>query len=244
MKLLLTSESIRNKSIEKALRSLLHKPSIECNLVYIPTSYNAAKGDKSWVLQNLNDVHQLGWKLFDIVDIAALTSNKAIDWMATINDADVIFVGGGNSEYLSYWLDRSGLGRALPKLLETRIYVGSSAGSMNIARSLNFSSKSIRDLEGDNQSTARSANTEQSLNKSLGLIGFDFRPHWGTPHFDYITEDLIMEQSRMYNSKIYAIDDNTAIKVDGDKVEVVSEGEWFLVENGVVTEDHRKTSLG
>jgi dipeptidase E len=35
---------------------------------------------------------------------------------------------------------------------------------------------------------------------------------------------------------LYAIDDQTAIKIVDDRIEVVSEGEWLVFENGRVQE--------
>lgn len=62
MKLLLTSQMIYNQSIADALSSLLEKPFSEATVAYIVTSHNGARGDKSWFVQNLNSVYDLGWK--------------------------------------------------------------------------------------------------------------------------------------------------------------------------------------
>src|SRR5688572_18985703 len=127
MKLLLTSQSIYNKSIESALRDLLAKPSEDCTAVYIITSQNAAIGDKSWLIQNLNGAYNVGWKSFEVIDLAAMIDLPKDIWRDRIEMADVLFVGGGANFYLGYWLEKSSLAKALPRLLQTKVYVGASA---------------------------------------------------------------------------------------------------------------------
>ncbi|HEX9153866.1 MAG TPA: Type 1 glutamine amidotransferase-like domain-containing protein, partial [Candidatus Saccharimonadales bacterium] len=130
MKLLLTAESIHNKTIADALRGLLDKPSRECSLVYISTSHNAAKGDKTWFVENLNNAFNIGWKSFEIIDVAAMMDLPKSLWWDRIELADILFVGGGANFYLGYWLEKSGIAVVLPRWLETKVYIGSSAGSM------------------------------------------------------------------------------------------------------------------
>ncbi|MGI8935211.1 MAG: Type 1 glutamine amidotransferase-like domain-containing protein, partial [Phormidesmis sp.] len=45
-----------------------------------------------------------------------------------------IFVNGGSIDYQMYVFKKSGFAKLLPKLLETKVYVGSSAGSMVIGK--------------------------------------------------------------------------------------------------------------
>src|SRR5438270_6019676 len=102
MKLLLTSQPIYNKSIESALRDLLPKPSKECIAVYMITSQNGAVGDKSWLIQNLNGAYNVGWKSFEVIDVAAMIDLPKSMWWDRIEMADVLFVGGGANFYLGY----------------------------------------------------------------------------------------------------------------------------------------------
>ena len=75
MKLLLTSAGITNISIAQALRDLLGKPTVESKIVVVPTAHNAEPGDKSWVIEeDFAGPHQLGWKEFNVVDLAAVSS--------------------------------------------------------------------------------------------------------------------------------------------------------------------------
>ncbi|KKR95504.1 MAG: hypothetical protein UU45_C0001G0099, partial [Candidatus Levybacteria bacterium GW2011_GWA2_41_15] len=65
MKLLLTSCGNANKSIEKALLELLGKPFKKANLTFVPTAANVNEGDKSWLLNDMNNFKKLGFASFD-----------------------------------------------------------------------------------------------------------------------------------------------------------------------------------
>jgi dipeptidase E len=61
--------------------------------------------------------------------------------------------------------------------------------------------------------------------RTLGLVPFSI-----FPHLDVFPENTVAEAERWateVDGPAYAIDDQTAIKVVGDTVEVVSEGRWL-----------------
>jgi len=65
---------------------------------------------------------------------------------------------------------------------------------------------------------------------TLGLVDFTMWVHVDNPNpiFDEHTMDNVERWARGVPVPTYAIDDQTAIKVDGDDVEVISEGNWRL----------------
>jgi len=127
MKLLLTSAGITNKTIKHAMQDLLGKSFKTLSVAFIPTAANVESGDKAWLIDNLNEFKQLGIASLDIVDISALPKDI---WEHRLSQAQVLIFGGGNTYHLMYWLEKSGLKKLLPKLLESKVYVGISAGSM------------------------------------------------------------------------------------------------------------------
>src|SRR3989344_28733 len=133
MKLLLTSGGITNPTISKALLDLVGKPAEEINLAYIPTAANANRDNKSYVIRNLNMIKQQGFKMIDIVDISALPK---WNWEEKLRAVDVLFFEGGDSSHLIRWVEESGLKELLPELLKTRVWVGSSAGSIILCPTL------------------------------------------------------------------------------------------------------------
>lgn len=224
MKLLLTSGGLTNKSIIAALKKLAEKPFKDLNAVFIPTAANAEEGDKWWLIEDLVNAQKLRFKKLDIVDIAALKSEET---KKRLEEADVIFVGGGNSFYLSYWMQKSGLFDLLPELLKTRIYVGISAGSMAVTNSLRVSSQALEKSqqlfdEEYNESGIRG----ESSAKTAQLVDFVIRPHLNSKWFPSIRLPYLSEIAKQLPVVMYAIDDQTAISVVNEKVEIISEGKW------------------
>lgn len=227
MKLLLTAQSTRNKSIESALRKMLSKPSKDCVAVYITTAQNSAVGDKSWFIGNLNDAFNLGWKSFEIIDLAAMINLPKEMWWDRITAADVIFVGGGDTHYLSYWFEKSGLSKALPELLKTRIYVGASAGSIVVTKSAIGGSGALQQLASGGQVDMDILGPEnQRSPKTLQLVDVVFRPHYQSANYSFITDELLQKAANFSGCRVYALDDDCALKVIDTAIEVISEGQW------------------
>lgn len=214
MKLLLTSEGITNISIRKALEELLGKPFEKSRTVHVPTAANGETGDKKWVETQVQGLCDLGFADVDVVDISV--SPKEI-WLPLFEKADVISFGGGSVAYLLEWLEKSGVKKVLPDLLKTRVYMGISAGSMATAKRVSLSKESILYYE--------QAGKLEDLD-GLGLVDFEIRPHLNDPYFTQVREDFLEKLAAENPTPFYAIDDNTAIKVDDNEITVVSEGKW------------------
>ena len=224
MKLLLTSAGITNKSIEAALTSLLPRraglPAVagECNLAFVPTAANVEEGDKGWLIDDLNNLRKMGFKELDIVDFSAMPRDV---YLPRLEHADVICFSGGNNFHLIHMIKKLGLNQDLIKLLETRVYMGISAGSVVAGTSLMLSSsatmysESIGDIKDD---------------RGLGYADIHIRPHLNSPWFPDVRVEKIREHAKEALTPIYALDDQSAIKIDGDKLEVISEGTWEKID--------------
>ena len=219
MKLLLTSAGISNTSIHNALVDLLGKPIAEASALFVPTAIYALRNGGDIARRVINGslgapFCELGWKSLGILELTALPSIKQEVWVTMLQETDALLVGGGDCQYLTYWMRQSGLADLLPSLLRKTVYVGLSAGSMVMTR--------FGTTYGGHTLPAES-------DKSLGL--FDFALH---PHLDYETfPDNSMANLEKLAATLdmpsYLIDDDTAIKVTDGKVEVISEGHWKLV---------------
>lgn len=214
MKLLLTSSGVTNKTIENALLDLLGRPYKDSNIAFIPTAANIEVGDKNWLVNDMNNFRILGFNIFDVVDISAVS--KKI-WRTSLEAADIIVFGGGNVAYLSEWLCKSGLDKLLPKMLEDKIYVGISAGSMVATKIVSLSSASILYYEKSG---------ELKTNKGLGLINFEIWPHLNSKWFPKVTVPYLQKLAPKIPKTLYAIDDESALKVVDEKIKVVTEGVW------------------
>ncbi len=219
MKLLLTSAGLTNESISRTLLDLAEKPANDLSVVFIPTASNVEMGDKSWLIDDLWNLQKQGFNSLDIVDISALAQEI---WQPRVEAADVLVVGGGNSFHLMHWLNVSGLSKLLPELLKTRTYVGISAGSMVMSKDLSLShSQRLYDEDLER--------TEDMV--GLGFVDFFTRPHLNSPHFTKIKKEYLEELAQEIPEVIYALDDDSALKVVDGKVEVVSEGECLVFNN-------------
>lgn len=213
MRLLLTSAGLANNTILKTLEKLTGKPAKKTKVVFIPTAANVEDGPKDWLITDLNNFQSKGY-IVDIVDISAV--GKEI-WFPRIKEADVILFGGGNTFYLMSWIRKSGLDKELPDLLKTRVYMGISAGSMVPTKNLRMStsqksfSEKVFPLKDD---------------EGLGFVDFHIRPHLNSKHFPKLRVKYLREIAENIPETVYAIDDQSAVVVDGKNIEVISEGKW------------------
>lgn len=215
MKLLLTSSGVTNDVISKALFEMLGKKPEETTLAFIPTASNVEKGDKGWLIENLLSLKELNFKEISIVDISAVGRDI---WEPQLRESDVLFFEGGNTFHLMEWVERSGLAELLPEFLKTKVFVGASAGSMITGPDLllNISQQLYKeDLD----------RTENIL--GLNLVDFYILPHYNSPHFSLRTKENILNATKDIKNKIYVLDEESAVKVDGDKIEVISCGNFL-----------------
>lgn len=101
----------------------------------------------------------------------------------------------------------------LPSLLQEKVYVGASAGSILITPTFG---------EEDDATDPPSAGSD----RALGLVNFTLRPHLGAQYAPNATLASMEKWAARVDVPVYAIDDQTAIKVIDGVVEAVSEGRW------------------
>ncbi len=241
MKLLLTSNGISNPSIHNALVKLLGKPIAESNALFIPTAvYPFAYGARfAWRPisgQTKAQLCGLGWKTMGLLELTALPSLQKDIWLPAVQEADALLFWGGDPLYLSYWLQQSGLADLLPSLLQKMVYVGVSAGSMATAKLFGETYDGPRGGSGT-PLTSESivfSTPQGEVTKTLitangaGLVDFALIPHFNNPdHPDASTPNAEKWAAKL-PVPVYAIDDQTAIKLVDGTFEVVSEGHWKL----------------
>lgn len=217
MKLLLTSSGLTNSSITNALLDLTGKKPEETTIVFIPTASNVESGDKDWLITDLINLKKQNFKSIEIADISAIDEKI---WKPSLERADVLFFEGGNTYHLMRWLNKSGLTKLLPELLKDKVYVGVSAGSIvtNPDLALNL-------LQGIYEENL--LETEEL--KGLNFVDFYFLPHLNSEWFKKMKRENVEKIGQKISKPIYALDDNSALKVIDNKIEVISEGEWFVI---------------
>ena len=239
MQLLLTSSGINNPTIHKALVDLLGKPIAESNALVVPTgiypySVGAAMAYKAVCGTAPTPLCELGWKSLGLLELTALPSIDRSAWVPAVEETDALLVWGGDPLFLSYWMYESGLPDLLSSLQRPVVYVGVSAGSMVAAPTFGETYKKPYQGTGNRLTledmTFPTPEGEITMNfitaRGAGFIDFAMIPH--ANHKD--RPDASFSGAPKWAAKlpvpVYAIDDETAIKVIGDSVEVVSEGQW------------------
>ena len=218
MKLLLTSAGVNNASIEDALVGLLGMPIAESSALCIPTAVHAMPGGAAAAWRVITGhartpLSEVGWQSLGVLELTALPSIEREHWVTAVQDADALLVAGGDPLYLAYWMHQSGLADLLPSLQDT-VYVSVSAGGMVLAPSVGEDFVEWRPPTGGDE--------------ALGLVGFSMFPHLDHPD---LPENTMAEAERWaagMEVPCYAIDDQTAIKVVDDEIEIISEGHWRL----------------
>jgi len=61
----------------------------------------------------------------------------------------------------------------------------------------------------------------------MGIVNFGIVPHLNSPEFGIITAAFVEAKTENLDHSIYALDDNSAIAVNGDKTYVVSKGDGW-----------------
>lgn len=219
MKLLLTSAGIKNPSIHAALVELLGKPISAASALCIPTAMYGhpwvGPGEKVWEFiagrEPRAPMCELGWKSLGVLELTALPSLDPVRWVPKVQATDVLLVAGGDALYLAHWMKESGLRELLPSLTNT-VWVGLSAGSMVMTPRIGEDFVGWKPPTGDDS--------------ALGLVEFAIFPHLDNPDLPGNTLAHAERWAAQIPHPSYALDDETALKVVGGTVEVISEGVW------------------
>lgn len=220
VKLLLTSGGVSNESIRNALVEMLGKPISECNALCIPTAewgHPWCTPGSAWRFATGNGAGPmvgLGWTSVGLLELTALPSIGSDRWHDWVRGADALLVDGGDATYLGHWMRQSGLIDLL-QTLPDMVWVGMSAGSMVMTPRIG----------GDFVSWKPGAGSDTTL----GLVDFAIYPHLDNPMLKNNTIGNAEKWAATMDCPAYAIDDETAIAVVGDRVEVVSEGQWKVL---------------
>ncbi|MFH1456686.1 MAG: Type 1 glutamine amidotransferase-like domain-containing protein [Patescibacteria group bacterium] len=212
MKLLLTSSGLKNKEISNALFELVGKEPKNTSLVFISTASNVEMGDKGWLIDDLLNFKKQGFKSIYITDMSAV--GREI-WLPQLKQSDVICFSGGNENYLADILEKNNAKKDFLELLQEKVYMGISAGSMVAGK---FFDKEIINLlfpeeiyNGENKTP-------------LGLVDLGFIPHLNSDYFKALRVDKLEKMKADLGDNVYACDDETSLKIIDNKIEVIGTG--------------------
>jgi dipeptidase E len=207
MKLLLTSAGLRNQTIASALQALVGKGPEETKIGFVPTAQNVEIGNADWFIDQFMHLREYGFGWIDVVDPSA----DGVDWRTALRDMDVVMVGPGNTFHLLDQVRKTGFDTWVKENLETKVYVGISAGSILATPRIDVAGLP----PGDNNLVGI---TDLS---GMNLVNFEIEPHCEGERFA-----TVEQYAHEHNRPVCAIDDQTAIQVVDNQVHVVSEGTW------------------
>ena len=143
-------------------------------------------------------------------DIVDLDNDNIKDFDELLNEADILYIGGGHCDDLVELFKAKGLDKILLKYINSdKVFAGSSAGAML------FSTYSMGDkyMYSDNFH-----NHNYKMVKCLGILDMILCPH-------YQNEDLIVfnDAIREYDSIAFGLEEDTCLIVDGNAFQVIKE---------------------
>lgn len=203
MKLLLSSAGFTTAEIVGKCEELVGKPREEINFGIINEAYAVEPEDHSWVLTDLNQIRENFGGRMELINLLALDIDTVSE---RIEQNDVMYVVGGQTDYLKSVFDKTGFTKLLPKLLDTKVYVGSSAGAMVMGQRL--SAAAYRQIYGERDTYGASSYLE--------FVYFALMPHLNSPLFPNRKETLL-KATKSHKGLVYGLDDDTAIVVEGEQ---------------------------
>jgi dipeptidase E len=220
MRMLLTSNGISNDSIRGALVDLLGKPLADSRVVVVIDAILGFPGDSSMLVTHLEGLRALGWAEFDV---ASLFAGPPTLIESRLRSADVILGYGGSNLWAAHAWHASGLAPVLAELLEEKVYVGWSAGSMIFARRLerwpaNFDDQEELELFG-----------LEAAVPAVPLFDWFFAGHLGADWMPADAEERFARGAARAGQEVWFLDDESALLVRDPAAEpvVISSGRWL-----------------
>jgi dipeptidase E len=230
MRMLLTSGGIRRGPVEDALVELLGKPLSESRIAVIVDAMLPFPGDKSMMLRHLDENRSLGWAEFDVL---SLFSGPRSVIEARLRSADVIFGYGGSNHWLSHAWTANGLVPVLRELLDEKVYVGHSAGSMIFSRHHAAAVDAFDDHEEVEMLQL------DHVAAAVPLFDWAVLCHLGAPFLPENATEWAAEGAAKLRAPVWFLDDDSALLVRDPAADpqVVSDGHWLRFdENGAVVD--------
>jgi len=218
--MLLTSDGVLDGPAHAALLELLGKPLTESTTVVILDAMLPFPGDKGDMLDHVQRYRALGWAECDVL---TLQSGPASGIEARLRAADVIFAYGGTNHWLAHAWRTSRLAPVLRELLDEKVYVGMSAGSMIFST---LHSAAVEAL--DDQEEVGMLELE-SVAPALPLFDWFFFAHLGADYFPHATDEWARQTAARLGGEAWFLSDGSALIVrdTASPPEVVAGGHWL-----------------
>lgn len=205
-RLLLTAYGLCTNEIKEAFYKLLPLDFSTFKIVIVTTSQPELKEKHPQMISIKNTFHDMGFENVDFIDIEFEDSGK-------LQNYDVIFLNGGYPFYLLHHLKKTGADVTLKKLInEGKIIVGLSCGSYVLGKDntlCNYLYPEDNIFHTNDMST-------------LNAVDLRIWPHF-KEHCSIYPElaGRILEFESEYDCEVTRLNNNQAILVLGDRVEMI-----------------------
>jgi dipeptidase E len=209
MKLFLSSESVSYEQ-SSAFAKLVGKALNDINVAIIENAADVANGDVPWVDENRISIQTLGCKVFqiDLRDFEGAVRN--ISLVEVLKPFDVIWIGGGNTYYLRWLLQRTRADLIISDLInQGKVYGGGSAGAIVAGPTTNYF-----------QNADDPGEAEEIILNGLNLTQTVVVPHWGDKDYGPIMKAADLELKKN-GYKTVCITNSQALVIDGELQTVV-----------------------
>jgi dipeptidase E len=217
--MLLTSNGLYNDTVREAFVELLGRPIAHTRLIVVIDAILPFAGDKSRLIEHLTHLRGLG---FAEMDVVSLFAGPAARVEARLRSADAILGYGGSNIWLAHAWRSTGLDRVLRELLDEKVYVGWSAGSMIFSR---LHAAAVRALDDDEPQVFE----VQDPAPAVPLFDWFVLGHLGADYFPECTDEWAAGVATRMGGPTWFLDDESAVLVrDPDRdPDVVSSGHWL-----------------
>lgn len=219
MRMLLTSNGIANDAIRDALVDVLGMPLAKARVVVVIDAILGFPGDSSKLVEHLEGLRALGWAEFDV---ASLFAGPPALVESRLRAADVILGYGGSNLWAAHTWRATGLAPVLAELLDEKVYVGWSAGSMIFSRRLDLWPSAFDDEDELDMFGLESAAS------AVSLFDWFFAGHLGADWMPADAEARMARGAERSGQEVWFVDDDSALLIRDALAEpiVISTGRW------------------
>lgn len=210
--MLLTSSGLAKPNFGQELLRLLsaRKPGKSPKVLYIPDAMLPNGGEPTVPYNKVvNRLMMFGISHVDCVELAKCSKEMLMD---KLQDADCIYVEGGNTYYLCYQILRSGFNELVPPLVQSGriVYLGVSAGSINSGRTISVAFWKGWDDPGYDKPWDL---------RPYGYDGLNIVPGGSSifPHYSQQWAELVQTKSKELDHDVIVIDEQHAFLIDGEQ---------------------------
>lgn len=210
---------IHEDLIELALASRRRRPRGGVRMTYVPVS---EEGSLAFFRRFERRYRSFGGTDFEClpVDVPRPASSPSAE--KVLLGSDVVYLSGGNTYYFLHHLRRAGLLPVLRRFVERGgVLAGLSAGAILMTPHIGLAGYPPFDRD-ENEVGLRNE-------KSLGLVGFEFFPHFRN---SARMREALGAYTRRSSRPVYACRDGSGLVIEGDRL--TAHGDVYLFDRGQV----------